>query len=202
MSTASALDVLTRAFAELAGSPEAMRRLARAASVRGVLEREWVYELDSTDTLTKADVAREVPITGGRADLRINGTYVEFKSTKPWYAVESALVDRDPVRRDSAEGRFGSDIRRMAANNGLFVLIVSTAGPVTNDKYKALPSREDMRVEGIRRYTTWLQNYGTRQKDGAQVTAVFAGDETYDGEPVRHDALVLGWRSTSESASR
>lgn len=193
MATESAVHLLEAAFAEIAGSPPAMKRLARAASTRDILEREWVYEIDSTDALASAQVAREVPMMGGRADLSVDGTLVEFKSTKPWYAVERFFQDSSPVRRDSAERRFSGDMTRMEANDGVFVLIVSSAGRVLNDEFGTMPSREHMREEGMRRYTQWLHHRAGQLRAGAVVSEVFAGEGTYAEQPARHDALIIWW---------
>jgi hypothetical protein len=143
----SALSLLEAAFAEVAASPESMRKLGRTACMRATLEREWVYEIDNTVALSRARVTREVPLKGGRADLSIDGTMVDFKSTKPWYAVQKYFQTTTPPKRDSVEGRFGGDMKRMEENDGIFVLLVSTAGVVTNSEYGQMSSVEDMRTE-------------------------------------------------------
>jgi hypothetical protein len=193
MTTESSFALLTAAIAEVAASPQSMKKLARAASSRANLEREWVYEIDGTDVLEDVETRREVSL-GGRhhADLEIEGTVIEFKSTKPWYAGEKAFEDRIPPRRNSAEFWLSGDMTRMEERDGIFVLLVSTADePVHKDW--SHHSIGEMRDLGVRRYTDWLQTRADQVRAGAVVEVVAAGHGDYAGKTAQHDALIVWW---------
>jgi hypothetical protein len=190
-----ALALLSEAIAEVAQSPQSQRKLARAACVRPNCESEWVYELDGTKVMESAPmpVAREVTFARGqRADMRIGETLVEFKSTKPWYAVRRSFASTTPPRRISAEYWLGRDITRMAAADGLFVLIVSAGGPVTNKEFLAIPE-DQRRAEGVDRYRRWLSDWSGGVRPGVTVTEIDAGTGVFAGHSVQHDALVVSW---------
>lgn len=193
MPTESARRLLESAIREVAASPSSIRKLGRAAYSRSNLEREWVYEIDGTDTLEDVETKREVSL-GGRhhADLSIEDTPIEFKSTKPWYAVEGAFEPRIPPKRMSAEFWLSGDLSRMQERDGIFVLLVSTDGYVPQKGFAEL-TVEGVRTEGLQRYTSWLQARANALRPGAVVDAVGAGQGTYAGRTARHDALIVWW---------
>ena len=170
-----------------------MRKLAQSACTRANLEREWVYEIDGTNALEDVETRREVSLGGPHhADLQIEGTPIEFKSTKPWYAGEKAFETRIPPRRNSAEFWLSGDMTRMEERDGIFVLLVSTADePVHKDwSHHSLGSMRDL---GIQRYTDWLQTRADQLKAGAVVDLVAAGHGDYAGKTAQHDALIVRW---------
>ena len=184
----TATEHLVRAIKEVAETPSSMRKLARAASTRPNIEGEWVHEIDGTDALEEVHVAREVPIGNRqRADLRIDGTFVEFKSTMARYARPDYLWIASSPTKDSAEGWLGPDLTRMSTRNGLFVLLVSTTAANTEDT----ASQETERERAITVYADWLLEYGEALKAGAEVLRVSAGQGVYAGVRATHDALIV-----------
>ena len=204
MVLSSDYELLTDAIREVARSQSSMAKLARAARTRSNIESEWIYEIDGTQVLEKIDTAREVNFgERRRADLRINHTLIEFKSTKPWYAVAENMNDTPP-RKSSTQGWLGSDIHRMATCSGtvlrnglvvtagIFVLLVTTDGNVGTREFKGSTVAQ-VRATGLARYLEWLPTHANVEREGAVVSRVNAGKGSYYGQSAAHEALIVRW---------
>lgn len=196
MSDAHAISALGEAIAAVAESPGMMRDLADAAGRHRHCEREWVALLVQAPALQSADVRTEVRLTGnGRADLAIGATLVEFKSTKAANARPGYFWAATSPYSDSAESWFSKDIARSYAVDGLFVLLITTAGPVDRDNYVGLTA-EQVRELAVQWYIDGLLELAARDRSPANVDRIYAGrDSGEGGSEVVHDALIVSWPS-------
>jgi hypothetical protein len=190
----SAVTALVAAIEEVSATRTSMKKLARAAATRPNIEHEWVYEIDGADALeTLTGTAREVSLGNrSRADMSIDGTLIEFKSTKAHYARPDYFWERTAPTKDSAEAWLGGDIRRMAPLEGVFVLLVATLGRVTQGEYAGL-TLDSARDLGVTRYQDWLTEFGEQVRPGAHVVRVSTTAGSYAGVEAAHDALLLSW---------
>lgn len=189
------MDWLKAAFREVAATPSSMTKLARAAMTRPNIEREWVYELDGTNVLSSPALRRRESRLGpgATADLLLDGTFIEFKSTMAHYAVKKAFDPAYATSKFSAYTWLTGDLTRMAAADGIFVLLVSTPRVPVSGEFKDF-DRAKLRSYALDQYEAWLQTFGsTLGKDVPLVEHCEGGQGEYDGNAVRHDALIVYW---------
>jgi hypothetical protein len=194
MTAATAAGLLQAAFHEVAITPTSMSKLARAAVTRPNIEMEWVYELDGTKALQGSPgTRREVNFSGRRrADLLLDDTLVEFKSTRAAYAEDRAF---DPAHATSWYSVFkwlSPDMIRMAPESGVFVLLMCTPDVPSAGEFKD-HSLSELRSEGLRRYGDWLEQYGRELRPSARVEHCDAGQGQCGDLAVAHDALIVHW---------
>jgi hypothetical protein len=197
MGSEEAVRLLREGIVEVAQSPTSMRKLARAAATRPNLEQEWVYEIDGATSLEGVpERDREVGIGGGRrADMRLAGTLVEFKSTKSGYARADRLWTASSSVKQTTEAWLGPDIDDMESRAGVFVLLVSTAGDVPAGDFAGMPLAVG-HVKAVELYREWLVEFANQRRPGsAAVVHEHGGQGEYDGVAAVHDALIVSWES-------
>jgi hypothetical protein len=189
------VELLTSAFEEVANTPTSMMKLARAATSRPNVEREWVYEIDGSKAFEGEEgVIREASL-GGRlhADMRIDGSYVELKSTYAHYARSKALWPPSARTGDTAAKWLGPDIGRMCRERGLFVLLVTTVTPPAKSEFRTLDIA-DLREEALDRYERWLwERPEVSPLARGRLLRVHAGHGAYASRVAHHDALIVNW---------
>lgn len=181
------------AIAQVADMPVCMETLAAIASTRRHCEMEWVRQLATAPALRDFDPQREVRLPdGGRADLSIRGTLIEFKSTKAGYATPDNFWTASSKTKDSSQIWFEKDIARSHAVDGMFVLLVSTTGPTDASDYSGLSATQVQR-QGVARYLAGLKDLAEFHRSAAFVEEVNAGRFTRDGLEILHDAVIVSW---------
>lgn len=195
----TALQALKEAIREVSARPGDMRRLHDTLATHKHCEREWVQLLADAPALSDVSLRAEVHLpSGGRADLSIRGTLVEFKSTRAGFAKPDNFW-ATATAKDSAERWFAKDISRSHDVDGIFVLLVSSPGPTTAGDYAGLTPGQ-AQLQAISRYLEGLPGLAERDRSPAQVDQVNAGRSNIDGVETFHDALVISWPGSNTAS--